>query len=354
MSIFTPLVYLSCAILTGCSKSTPDAVSTTWEQGELTATLSVPYDAAHTLGTIKFQAQMKMDPLQKLFDPFEPKSEITTINQITGTSRVPVSRDTLRLLKHAVRFGQISDGAFDITTGPLSVLWGFSDGFIPSEPLPKSVRNAALRGVGYDKIEISESAVRLTSPYTQIDVSPLTTSYMLDIATLHLRNQKTPSMYLRVEESSRVLGEKAPGQPWTQSLTIPATQQTIGHIQFSDLPAAHIKAGSEEYVQIDGVQYYNNINPQTGMAVHYHQAVFTGAKSATKAAALAHALICHPLDEVQEIIFQFRECLAVLIPAGDDPDIYLSEGAEKMFVIHPDLLSKVRLLPSGETDVLEE
>ena len=348
------LICLSAALPTfsGCEKTVPEFVERNLTITDLPAKVIMPYADASRVGTVIFQTRQKMDPLHALFDPFEEHSEISTVNTVTGSSRIPVSRDTIRLLKHALQFGKISDGAFDITTPPLSALWGFGGALVPITPLPESVRRAALKSVGYDKIDLQENSVLLTSPYTQIDVSCLTQSYAMDIAVLQHRSQQIPSLYLQIGNDTRVLGERAPGEPWTQPLILPGVDLNLGSIRFGELPAAHLELPSDEYVTIEGKKYYNNINPRTGNAVDHNGYIFTAGKSATKAAALGHALMSLEVSEAKELLLKFNDCVALIIPRRDPIELWLSPGGDHTFSIDPAYQKAIHWIIEPETPAL--
>jgi thiamine biosynthesis lipoprotein len=348
-SLQTLLLAAGLSLLAACKSQSPEVVEERFTVGETEARIMVPYSDAKQMNTLVFQTRQKMSPLILLFDSFSETSEISTINRVTGSSRVPVSRDTMRLLKHAVRFGEMSRGAFDITTAPLSALWGFNDGSPPEAPLSASIRAAALREAGYNHIDLEDHSVQLTNPYTQIDVTCISASYALDIALLYHRSQSVPSMFLQSGSDTRVLGERSPGSPWTQPLRIPQTGQTIGTIEFGVLPAVHVEEPSPEVVEIAGQKFYNNIHPKTGEAVNNNLLVVTAAKSATKAAALAYALMRHEVHEAHEIIHNFQECAALVIPNSEPFEIWLSEGAENTFRIDPALSEAVKYMPPDPT-----
>lgn len=344
----TRLFAVALGLLAACHPQRPETVEEVFSVGTEKARIAVPYSEAGNIQALAFETRQKMEPLISLFDPSDENSEISTINRVAGFSGVPVSKDTMRLLKHAVLFGELSKGSFDITTHPVSVLWGFQNGTPPETVLSEPLRIAALQGVGYDKIELEDHFVRLTTPYTRIDVSCLTASYALDIAVLSHRSLGTPSLLLQRGSDTRVLGERSPESPWSQPLKIPQTGQAIGTVQFAHLPAVHVKEPSRESVEISGKKFFNNINPKTGEAVNHNFLVITAAKSATKAAALAHALVRHEVRQAQEIVDNFGQSAALVIPNGEPMQIWLSDGAEKTFRIDPALATLIQhMRPAG-------
>ena len=56
---------------------------------------------------------------------YKPKSEVSRFNDATSGVSVDVSVDTLQVVELALTIHKQSQGAFDITVGPLVDVWGF-------------------------------------------------------------------------------------------------------------------------------------------------------------------------------------------------------------------------------------
>ena len=62
--------------------------------------------------------------LNRIFSDYEDDSELTRLSRTAGSGRaVPVSDELWRLLNVAQAMSRLSDGAFDITVGPLVQVW---------------------------------------------------------------------------------------------------------------------------------------------------------------------------------------------------------------------------------------
>ena len=81
-----------------------------------------------------------------------PDSELSMINAADGDGRIPVSPSLMEVLQAARGISRLTQGAFDVTIGPLVNLWGFGpeQAFtVPGEELI----DAALRLVDYENLE---------------------------------------------------------------------------------------------------------------------------------------------------------------------------------------------------------
>ena len=61
--------------------------------------------------------------LNRAWTCFHEDSLISTINRAEGGASVPVDRDTFEVLRLSKRYSDLTEGAFDVTVGPLADLW---------------------------------------------------------------------------------------------------------------------------------------------------------------------------------------------------------------------------------------
>ncbi|MDP4088023.1 MAG: FAD:protein FMN transferase [Bacillota bacterium] len=66
----------------------------------------------------------RIDEMDKMASSSIDTSDISKINQAAGEAYVKVHPEILKMLNTAVKYSQLTDGAFDITVGPLIKLWG--------------------------------------------------------------------------------------------------------------------------------------------------------------------------------------------------------------------------------------
>ena len=118
-------VVLSVILLTGCSKPT--------EQVHLSGpTMGTGYNVKY----IVQDEQPKPEVLQKEIDKvlekvndemstYRPDSELSRFNQHTNSEPFSVSSDTAAVVREALRINKLTEGAMDVTVGPIVNLWGF-------------------------------------------------------------------------------------------------------------------------------------------------------------------------------------------------------------------------------------
>src|SRR5882672_3637259 len=94
--------------------------------------------------------------LDDLLSNYKPESEWSEVNRNAAVKPVKVSPELFRLLENCLDYSRESEGAFDITVGPLMKVWGFykGSGHLPHRPEVA----AALGKVGYRHMQLDPAA----------------------------------------------------------------------------------------------------------------------------------------------------------------------------------------------------
>jgi len=197
--------------------------------------------------------------VENLLSKYKPGSEVARLNSL---GKLTVSRETLEIIKKSYEFWQISDGAFDITIGPLVNLWGFTD---KKYRLPKkSEINKALKLVGSDKILFNNlnNVVKFKLPGMKIDLGGIAKGYALDCAVKRLKENGIKSCLINLGGQIYCLGDRF-GKPWQIAIQGPRKKE------FKEILALRNQGIStsgdyEQYFSINNLRYCHIINPKTG------------------------------------------------------------------------------------------
>ena len=119
----------------------------------------------------------KCEEYEQKFSRTLEGSEIYQINH-AGGEPVTVSEDTAELIRIGLYYSELSDGKFDITIAPLSILWDFKNntGTVPDE----SAILEACSHVNYENVKLSGNTVVLTDPKAGIDLGGIAKGYIAD------------------------------------------------------------------------------------------------------------------------------------------------------------------------------
>lgn len=256
---FLLLFTWSAFLLSGCKAKEPEPISRTGILLDTVITIQI-YDSKDTA---------LLDDAFDLCRSYEQKfsrtikgSEVDRINQADGAF-VEVSEETAALIEKALYYCALSEGAFDITTAPLSDLWDFkhNTGTLPS---PEAI-SEALSHVGYETIEINGSSVRLADPDAAIDLGGIAKGYIADQIKALLQEKGVTSAVINLGGNVITIGHKGNSDSFHIGIQKPfgAQNEVLTVVPLDD--RSLVSSGNyERYFEKDGTIYHHILNPETG------------------------------------------------------------------------------------------
>ena len=236
-----------------------------------------------------------LERINSRMSTYREDSELTLFNRNQTTDWVEVSSETVFVIHEALRISRLTDGAFDITVGPLVNLWGFGPGS-ESESIP--VDNAiqgALESVGYKHLHVQDSppALRKDHPEVQIDLSAIAKGYAVDQVAGYLESLKVSNYLVEVGGELRGKGEKTEGKPWKVAVEKPVpNERTILHVLHLGGQAMATSGDYRNFFVHNAQRFSHTINPRTGQPVtHQLASVTVVTPSCMEADALATGLM---------------------------------------------------------------
>ena len=123
----------------------------------------------------------RLDELENQLSTYKDQSEISVLNRAAGDGPVAVPKELYSVIKHGIAYSRLSDGAFDITIGPIIELWGIT-GENPQVP-SRSRLDEALALVDYENVILLEPGKRvvLENRGMLIDLGGIAKGYAADI-----------------------------------------------------------------------------------------------------------------------------------------------------------------------------
>jgi len=196
--------------------------------------------------------------LDSILSDYKPDSEL---NKLCVARSAIVGRDLFRVLAASQKLAAESDGAFDITAGPVIRLWREAR---KSKTLPDSrAIEAARERTGWRKLTLDPHTRRVTLSQDgmQLDVGGIAKGYVADEAMVVLKRHGIHSA-LVAASGDIVVSDAPPGKSgWEVTLEL---LDGTRDIQLRN--AAVSTAGdTEQFFEIGGKRYSHILNPGTGM-----------------------------------------------------------------------------------------
>lgn len=195
--------------------------------------------------------------IERKFSRYRDDNLMAAINAGDG-QWLALDDETTRLLDFADQCWQLSEGAFDITSGVLRRVWHF-DGS-DQVPEPEQV-TALLPLVGWDKVEREAQRIRLREGM-ELDLGGVGKEYAVDSA-FQLATTFTDADLL-VNFGGDLVGRSATA-PWQVGMEGTA-RPMAGQLQFTS-GALATSGDSRRYLLRNGVRYSHVIDPRSGWPV---------------------------------------------------------------------------------------
>ncbi len=216
----------------------------------------------------------RIHDLNGVMSDYDPESELRKLCATAGSGKaVRVSDDLFRVLSEADAWSRRSDGAFDVTVGPLVRLWRRArrDHELPK---PESIA-AAMRTVGHQHVKLDPAArtIELTTPGMRLDLGGIAAGYAIDEALRVLQKHGIQRALVDLGGDIR-LGQAPPDKPgWRIGVaSLEPNAPPSRYLWLSDC-AIETSGDAFQFVVIDGKRYSHIVDPRTGMGLTDHSGV---------------------------------------------------------------------------------
>lgn len=229
------------------------------------------------------------------------QSDVYKLNNTNGFTQV--NEHTKKVIERSVYYGDLSGGKYDITIYPVSSLWDFNNGVIPS----RDEIADALKNVDYHSIQILDNSINLNGK--QIDLGSIAKGYIADRLLEYFNQNNVSEGIIDLGGNLIVWGDR---------------NYTVGIKEpFSDGMAATIKLRNktvvtsgtyQRYIERDGIFYHHILDVNTGFGCESNlvSATIIG-DSSFDADALSTVCILLGLDDAKALIENTDNTEAVFI-----------------------------------------
>ena len=232
-----------------------------------------PTQNTPTLKAMQIEVDALLAEINHTMSTYDPESELSRFNRLRATDWVPASASLRAVLKAALEVGAQSEGAFDITVGPLVNLWGFGPEVHPDRVPLESDIAVARRRSGLDKVILSEAqqAIRKQRPDVFLDLSGIAKGYGVDRVAELMTAHGIEHYMVEIGGEIRVRGLKEQDTPWRIAIEKPLSGERSVQTMLALSDIALATSGNyRNFFEIAGRRYSHTIDPTTGWPVDNH------------------------------------------------------------------------------------
>ncbi len=277
----------------------------------------------------------KFEEYTLMFSTYEKESIISKINDNQPTD---LSDEFITCYKKAVEVSEITNGAFDITCGPMVNAWGF--GPEEKKKMTQEKVDSLILLTGYQKVSLTDGKIIKENPNMKLDMSAISKGYTSDLIGNFLADMGCKNYMVEIGGEVAAKGINERGKTWSIGINKPDENDLFGSsglqakVKLSDHGLATSGNYRNFYVE-DGKKFAHTIDPKTGYPVQ-HSLLSSSviANNCMTADAYATAFMVLGLETGIEVAKKIPEIEVFFIYADSigNNQVYMSEGFKQYLI----------------------
>jgi thiamine biosynthesis lipoprotein len=226
---------------------------------------------------LKKEIDLILQRINQQMSTYQKDSELSLFNQYRNTDWFPVSPELALIIQKSLQISQLSDGAFDITVGPLVNLWGFG----PEErneivPADEELKDR-IRYVGYQNLHVRNAppALKKDIPEIYCDLSAIAKGYGVDKLGEYLQRIEIQNYLIDIGGEIQAKGQNQLDKIWKIGVSTPDDKYDIQKVLPLENRSVATSGDYRNYFEKDGIRYSHTIDPRTGKPITHNLASVT-------------------------------------------------------------------------------
>ncbi|MCL1078870.1 FAD:protein FMN transferase [Parashewanella spongiae] len=262
--------------LVACSK-TADTISLSGSTMGTTYNVKlVSNNKVPDLDTLHAEIDLVLEQVNDQMSTYRPDSELSTYNRLLNGQGMKVSPDTITVVSEAKRLNELTDGALNVTVGPLINLWGFGPGKRRVEPPVQSEIDAAKAMMNISAVMIDGNRLIKGSDDLYVDLSAIAKGFGVDKIASILNKYDVTGYLVEIGGELKSKGTKADGSTWKVAIEKPTTDERKVQQIVSLKDMAMATSGDyRNYFEKDGKRFAHIVDPRSGFPIQHTLASVT-------------------------------------------------------------------------------
>ena len=285
-----------------------------------------------------------IDSILKAFDRSLSSYDSTSIISRINNNDPLVEADDwfVEVFNKSAEISAVSDGAFDITVGPVVRVWGFGNG--PVAKHDSAHIDSLLQYVGMDKVKLEGRKVIKQFQGVKIDVNAIAQGYSVDVVCDFFKREGIQNYLVEIGGEVRGIGTNAKDRLWHIGIDRPSDGNMMPGEDLQAIIEINNKslATSGNYRKFfveDGVKYAHTIDPKTGFpARNTLLSATVVCDDCISADGYATAFMVLGLEKSKELLTKLQGVEVYFISSNQEGEyeVFFSEGMKEMIVEQED------------------
>jgi thiamine biosynthesis lipoprotein len=252
---------------------------------------------------------------------YKPESELSKLNKIAADKPFKCSPLLWDLLKISQKYYKMTDGSFDISSGPLIKLWGFhrKNKILPSEEKLSKIKKL----IGLDKVIFNDldKTVKFTVKGIQLDLGGIAKGYAVQLAADELKKQGITSGIINLAGNAYCFPKPPQDKNfYTIGIRHPLLKETVCGVVNILKQSIATSGNYERFVVINGHKYTHIMDPASCKPVEDMLSVTVVTPNATDADALSTSIFIKGASFAEKICEQIPGTAVLIINRDKDSD----------------------------------
>ncbi len=300
------LLFLLSTVIVGCGDELKEFEETRVMMGTVVTVKVLSSDdveAGHAIDS----AFLEVGRVDSLMSRYKEESAVSQLNRTGHTGNL----ELVDLLRECKKWGQLTEGAFDVTVTPLFMLWDFRQGEVPDA----SDLEQTLELVDYRRISVTDSTASIPAGF-EVDLGGVAKGYAVDQAVTRLLSLGLRHALVEAGGDIRTVGGRV-GKPWRIGVRHPRREGLLRTLEVWD-GAVTTSGDYEKYFIEDGVRYHHILDPSTGQPARGCISVTILAETAAEADILATGVLVLGPDRGARLVESLEDVGALIVSEGPE------------------------------------
>jgi thiamine biosynthesis lipoprotein len=260
----------------------------------------------------------EVDRIDRLMSHYKPDSPLSQLNRAAAQRPVKTDPELFNFIAECLRYSRVSNGAFDITVGPLMKAWGFfrGAGRMPSHTEIRAVRKQI--GWQHLSLNVAEQTIHFACDGVELDLGGIAKGYAVDRVSVLLKQHGIARALISAGGSTIYgLGSPPDSKVWEIQLQDPLDARKIAQtIRLKD-QSLSVSGRAEKFFELNGKRYSHIMNPRTGRPVMNVLSVAVIAPTGTMGDALDNAFYVQGVNGARALLRQYANTQVIFfLPNG--------------------------------------
>ena len=294
----------------------------TFTQSKMGSPFTITFYASENSTAIKAATKSfrLVDSLNNIFSDYEPGSELNRLSKTAGTNQwITVSPGLFKILQTSEAASINSNGAFDITIGPVVKLWRVArkEKQLPPDSLLKQAMSAV--GFNYILLDADLQKVKLLKPGMSLDLGGIAKGFIAQSVIDLLRSMEINNA-MADAGGDIVMSLPPPGKSgWTVGINAPEKISEWAGARLSLKNMAVATSGDVyQFLEMDGKKYSHIVNPKTGVGNTNQRNVTVIAKTGERADWLATACSLLSIKKAMHLVKKYPGSALLIMENRND------------------------------------